>query len=213
MKKNLAAEFWEQKFNQENTAWGFESSDSAVIAKDIFCKNQIKEILIPGIGYGRNAKIFLESNINVTGIEISKKAIDLARKENRLKIPIHYGSVDEMPFDGKLYGGIFCYALVHLLNQPQRRRFISNCYQQLAPNGYMIFTVISTRASLFGKGKRLSKNRFQIDKGLGVFFYDRHSIVREFGKFGLTEFREIDEPIKHHLEEPPLECYLVICKR
>ena len=63
-------DFWELMFNEEKTTWGFEPSDSAILSKDFFLENNAKEILIPGIGYGRNAKIFCEHGLNVTGIEI-----------------------------------------------------------------------------------------------------------------------------------------------
>ncbi len=77
----------------------------------------------------------------------------------------------------------------------------------------MIFTVVSKKASMYGNGKQLSKDRFEIRNGLRVFFYDTGSIKREFDKYGLVEFSEIDEPIKHMDNEPPLKCILVKCKR
>ena len=40
--------------------------------------------------------------MNVTGIEISKTAIDLARR-NDINSEIYHGSVSDMPFDDKLY--------------------------------------------------------------------------------------------------------------
>ena len=109
-------DFWEHTFKEKQTMWGFEPADSAIMVKDFFVKEKLKDILIPGIGYGRNAKIFLENGMTVIGIEISKTAIDLARTQNKLEIPIYHGSVTEMPFDGKQYDGIFSYALIHLLN-------------------------------------------------------------------------------------------------
>ena len=87
-------DFWESNFIEKQTMWGFEPADSAIMVKDFFVENKITDILIPGIGYGRNAKIFLENEMNVTGIEISKTAIELARIQNRLDIPIRHGSVD-----------------------------------------------------------------------------------------------------------------------
>ncbi len=206
-------EFWESKFIEEQTGWGFKPSDSAILTKDLFLKNKVKEILIPGIGYGRNAKIFLDNGINVTGIEISKTAIDLAKNQNGLDIKIYSGSVTEMPFDKNTYDGIFCYALIHLLNYRERRKFIKDCFNQLRPNGYMIFTVVSKKASMYRDGKQLSKDRFEILKGLGLFFYDSGSVEREFKKYGLIELLEIDEPIKHMENEPPLKCLLIKCKK
>ena len=66
------------------------------MTKDFFLEKKVKDILIPGIGYGSNAKVFIDSGINVTGIEISKTAIDLAR-QNGLNISIFHGSVNK-PF-------------------------------------------------------------------------------------------------------------------
>jgi len=54
----------------------------------------IGRLMIPGIGYGRNAKVFIDNGINVTGIEISKTAIDLAR-QNGLDSSIYHGSVTD----------------------------------------------------------------------------------------------------------------------
>lgn len=206
-------EFWDIKFKDEKTLWGFNPSDSAIMTKDFFLANQVKDILLPGIGYGRNAKIFLDNGIQVTGIEISKNAIDMAKSENGLDIYIHHGSVTDMPFDDKLYDGIFCYALIHLLNKQERRRFIDCCFKQLKPNGYMIFTIVSKKASMFGNGRLLSKNRYEIMKGLKVFFYDSASVTHEFKDYGLIEFKDLDEPIKHMDNEPPLKCIYVKCKK
>jgi SAM-dependent methyltransferase len=183
------------------------------LAKDFFLKQQISDILIPGVGYGRNANVFLQNGIKVTGIEISEFAINLARNEYKLDFPIYRGSVIDMPFDNRYYEGIFCYALIHLLNKHERKCFIQHCYSQLRPGGYMIFTIVSTKASMFGQGQYLSKNRYEIMKGLKVFFYDIESAKNEFKDFGLIDIYEIDEPIKHTINEPPLKCIFVKCKR
>lgn len=206
-------DFWDEIFEKEKTNWGFTPSDSAILTKDFFLLKKIKNILIPGIGYGRNAKIFHDNGINVEGIEISKIAIELAKSENGLDLNIHHGSVTDMPFDNKKYDGIFCYALIHLLNKNERKKFIQNCYNQLMPNGYMIFSVASKKASMFGNGRFLSKDRYEMQKGLNVFFYDSESVKDEFKDYGLVEFSEIDEPIKHLENEPPLKLIYVKCRK
>lgn len=108
---------------------------------------------------------------------------------------------------------IFCYALIHLLNNHERKKFIENCYSQLKPNGYMIFTTISKKAPMFGKGKQLSKDRFERIKGVKMFFYDSDSIKREFGKYGLIEISEINESNKNMENKPPLNFIIVKCKK
>ncbi|KOR80398.1 methyltransferase [Bacillus sp. FJAT-21352] len=205
-------EIWESSFIENQMMWGLEPSDSAILTKDFFLEKKVKDILIPGIGYGRNAKIFTDNGINVTGIEISKTAIELTRK-NGLNLNIFHGSVTDMPFDNKLYDGIFCYALIHLLNNRERDKFIKDCYNQLKPNGYMIFTTISKEAPMFGKGKQLGKDYFEIMEGMKMFFYDPDSIKQEFGNYGLLEFSEIVEPHKNMENKPPFKFIMVKCQK
>jgi len=205
-------EYWESRFKEEGAMWKFEPSDSAMITMDLYKSKGINKILIPGFGYGRNAKLFYDNGFEVTGIEISQSAINLA-KLNGLNCKIHHGSVVSMPFDNEQYDGIFCYALIHLLNKNERRKFLESCYRQLKSQGLMIFTVVSTDASMYGNGRRLSKDRFEIMKELSVYFYDSESVKKEFANFGLIEFKNITEPIKHMIGQEPLKCKYVVCRK
>lgn len=204
--------YWESRFKEEGAMWRFEPSDSALIALELFNSEKIKNILIPGVGYGRNAKLFFDNGFKVTGIEISESAIELA-KTHGLNFKIHHGSVTSMPFDNKKFDGIFCYALIHLLNKIERLSFLQSCYNQLKQDGLMFFVIASKQVSMYGSGKYLSRDRFEISKGLKVFFYDTESVIREFSGFGLIEFREIEEPIKHMTGQDPLKLLFVICKK
>lgn len=207
------SEFWDNMFQKIGTLWSFEPVDSAISTTDLFAEMGLQKILIPGVGFGRNAKPFLEKGMDVTGIEISETAIRLAR-ENGLKIPIHHGSVAEMPFDDVVYDGIYCYALIHLLNKNDRRQFMKNCYNQLREGGIMVFVVVSKGYSrLYENGKRISKDRFRMQNGLEVFFYDSESIKKEFGPFGLTGFREIEETVKHAPTGEPMKFWSVVCRK
>ena len=206
------ANFWDLLFMAEKTSWGLEPADSALHAAALFKKEGHKRILIPGVGYGRNSSSFLGEGFDVTGIEISKVAINLAR-ELGFKFPIHHGSVTNMPFDNSVYNGIFCYSLLHLLNKPERKQFLKHCFSQLADNGHMYFTVISTESEMYGIGKCLSKGRYQIKPGLKVFFYDHIDIQKEFTKFGLVDYYPFDEPVKHVVDATYMKCYRVVCKK
>lgn len=197
-------EFWEEAFKNKREMWGFEPAKSTVLTKDFFIEKNIKNILIPGIGYGRNAQIFMENGITVTGIEISKTAIDLAQKHFGNDLFIYHGSVTEMPFDKKLYDGIYCYALIHLLNKKEREKLIQDCYNQLEENGFMVFTTITKKAKIYGQGTCISKDRFEKFGGLNMFFYDRETIQEEFGKAGLLEITEVTDVYPF---------YLIKCKK
>jgi hypothetical protein len=70
----------------------------------------------------------------------------MARIHSATDMTIYHGSVTDMPFDQSIYDGIFCYALIHLLDASERKKLISDCHNRLAENGYMVFTAISKEA-------------------------------------------------------------------
>lgn len=197
-------EFWEEAFKDKQEMWGLEPAKSTVLAKDFFVEHKIKNVLIPGIGYGRNAKIFLDNGMEVTGIEISQTAIDLAKKHFGNDLTIFHGSVTEMPFDNKLYDGIFCYGLIYLLDKDERKKLIQDCFNQLTESGFMVFTAITKDAQTYGQGTPISKDRFEMFGGVKIFFYDRETIDEEFGNAGLFEVTEVTESYPF---------YLVKCKK
>ncbi|MDT0554937.1 class I SAM-dependent methyltransferase [Patiriisocius hiemis] len=197
-------EFWEIAFNDKQEMWGMSPAKSADLTKNFFLEEFVNNILIPGIGYGRNAQPFIENGIKVTGIEISKTAIALAKKHYGTELNIFHGSVSLMPFDNKKYDGIFCYALIHLLDREEREKLIQDCYNQLTENGFMVFTAITKKATQFGNGQLISKDRYESHKGAKIFYYDKESVKKEFEKHGLFEIIEVEE-------NQPM--YLIKCKK
>lgn len=152
------AEFWETVFKDKQEMWGWELADSVFETLELFKKNELNKILIPGFGYGRNAKIFIEQGFEVSGIEISETAINLAKKHFSESVKIFHGSVNDMPFDKEKYDGIFCYALIHLLNSEERKKLIADCYYQINHGGCMVFVSIS------------KLDRFETWPGITLFF-------------------------------------------
>lgn len=206
-------EFWESSFRDKQEMWGWEAADSAITTLELFRKYELNKILIPGFGYGRNAKIFADSGFKVTGIEISETAIDLAKKHFGDTIKVYHGSVNLMPFDQELYDGIFSYGLIHLLGEKERIKLIVDCYNQLRPNGYMVFISISKQDFRYGQGKEINKDTFEPWPGLTLFFYDSDSIEADFGKYGLINAEVINEPIKDLGDKPSQRFWYIICKK
>ncbi len=46
-----------------------------------------------------------------------------------------------------------------------------------------------------------------------MFFYDSDSIEQDFGKYGLIEVSEIDEPNKHMKNKPSINFIMVKCRK
>ncbi len=203
------AEFWESSFRDKQEMWGFEPADSAVAAVELFKQHGLKKILIPGFGYGRNAQVFTDNGFDITGIEISETAIDLAKKHYGEHIKVYHGSVSSMPFDRELYDGVFCYALIHLLNTEDRLKLIRDCYHQLKPGGYMVFITISKLDARYGDGKEAETDTFETRHGVSLFFYDSCSVEKDFGPYGLIKAEEVGEPVN----KPSQKFLQVVCRK
>ncbi len=206
-------EIWESFFRDKKEMWGFEPADAALSTLQLFKEHGFKKILIPGFGYGRNAGIFLDNGFNVTGIEISETAIELAKKQYGDKIPIFHGSVTSMPYNQELYDGIFCYALIHLLDTEEREKLIKECYSHLRPGGLMVFIAISKSDVRYGEGVPRGKDRFETKHGVTLYFNDNATIEAEFRSYGLIEAVEINESARN-LENLPLQRFWqIICRK
>lgn len=174
--------------------WGDEPADCVHEAVALFTQHGLKKILVPGFGYGRNAKVLADNGFDVAGIEISQTAIELSKAHYAHKMTVHHGSVTEMPFDDELYDGVFCYALIHLLDAAQRAKLLHDCYNQLRPGGWMVFVAISAATDAFGQGSAVGPNTFLTPHGVTIFYYDEASLHREFAGYGLQDAKEISEP-------------------
>ena len=189
--------------------WGEKPAECACVVATLFKEQGLKKILIPGYGYGRNAKAFIGNGLVVTGIEISQTAIELAKKHDGESVLVYHGSVSDMPFDTVLYDGVFCYGLIHLLNKHQRAKLIKDCYNQLQAGGFMVFVAISKTDHAYGVGEEIDKDTFFAPHGVTIFFYDKDSVTNEFGNSGMVEAKEIEESSREFWqitckkEEPP----------
>ena len=72
--------YWENRFVKEKILWGIKPSNIVINCKKIFRESNVKNVLIMGIGYGRNGKYFIENGYNVDGIELSNEAIKLGKE-------------------------------------------------------------------------------------------------------------------------------------
>lgn len=203
-------EFWETAFQEKQMMWGEGPTNFAITAAELFKKLGFSKILIPGFGYGRNARPFYEQGFEVTGIEISRTAIKLAHDFLGDEIRIFQGSVDDMPFDQVIYDGVFSHALIHLLDTDQRKKLIQASYDQLRPGGMMVFTAITKEASTYGVGEKLSEDRYRTEHGVDLYFYDKKSIQEEFGEFGLIEVTKLAEGANG---KPATNFWNIVCKK
>ena len=189
-------EYWNNRFLEKEKIWGIEPSKTALYALELLKYLDITKILIPGAGYGRHTKFFSNYNYKVTGIEISKNALNIAREFDK-KSNFILGSVLDMPFNNELYDAIFCYNLLHLLLRNERVFFIEKCYRQLKNEGFVFFSVFSDKENSYGQGRLIEENTFESKPYRPTHYFSEQDLLEHFKNFSVIETDIIEEDENH----------------
>jgi SAM-dependent methyltransferase len=189
-------EYWEGRYLGEGKIWGESPSKSARGALQLFRTHQVKTVLVPGSGYGRNTKLFSNVGLEVTGIEISETALKMAgRFDPRSKF--YRGSVLDMSFDNRRYDAMYCFNVLHLFRQPERELFLDQCLLKLKKQGFAYFTVFSDRESSFGQGQETEPNTFESKPGRPVHYFTEPDLRQQFHRFEIIDTGIIEDPEDH----------------
>ncbi|MFX1256383.1 MAG: class I SAM-dependent methyltransferase [Promethearchaeota archaeon] len=192
----MKSEYWDRRFSMGGKIWGDSPSKTAEYACELFLKNKVQKILIPGAGYGRNSKLFSNQGFDVTGIEISGKACEIA-KEYDLKTNFFKGSFLDMSFDIDQYDAIYCHNTLHLFLKSNRILFVKRCYDQLKNDGFVFFSMFSEKEKTFGKGKEFEKNTFESKPGRPVHYFSKKDLITHFKDFLIIKTGLMKEKENH----------------
>ncbi|OMD39085.1 class I SAM-dependent methyltransferase [Paenibacillus odorifer] len=171
------SEYWNRRFAQEGMSWGSEPSPTAMEAKTLFRKNNVRSVLVPGAGYGRNTKVF-SNEFETIGIELSGAALGLAVEWDPACFFIS-GSVLDCNLETKV-DAIYCYDLLHLFLYEDRRRLVSNCLDQLHPGGLLYFTSFSDEDPNYGCGACLEPATYEYKEGKYAHFFSEADLKQHF---------------------------------
>ncbi|MGM1021419.1 MAG: class I SAM-dependent methyltransferase [Bacillota bacterium] len=171
-------DYWEKRYRNEGMIWGSAPSQTTYHAIDIFRKHNIKTILVPGSGYGRNTKAF-SSIFQVDGIELSKDAVEIAMNWDQ---DTHFmqGSILSSIGRGKKYDAIYCFDLLHLFLSPERNILISNCIQKLNHPSLMYFTCFSDEDKNNGIGREIEEGTYEYKRNKFAHFFSEEDLREHF---------------------------------
>lgn len=189
-------EYWNKRFLQEEKIWGEKPSKTAFLALKLFLKEKVNKILIPGAGYGRNSKLFSDNKFQVTGIEISQKACEIAKKYDSNSHFIK-GNVLDIPFNEEKYDGIYCFNVLHLFLQKDRMLFLEKCLNKLKSGGFIFFAAMSEKDKSFGKGNNIEQNTFESKPGRPVHYFTKQDLIEHFKEFYIIKSGIIKDKENH----------------
>jgi 2-polyprenyl-3-methyl-5-hydroxy-6-metoxy-1,4-benzoquinol methylase len=204
-------EYWEKRYRSEGKIWGESPSRTAEYALELFRKNKVKKVLVPGSGYGRNTRLFSSSGFEVTGIEISATACTMAREFDTIS-RFYNTSVLDMSFLSEKYDAIYCFNVLHLFREEERKLFIRQCIARVKNNGLMFFTVFSEKEESYSKGREVEKNTFESKPGRPTHYFTDEELREHFKSMEILETALVEDP-EDHGAGPHTHILRYICAR
>jgi len=149
------------------------------LLRERFNESSIRVIDV-GCGGGLNLAMFAENGFDVTGLDFSKRMLDVAHDSCPSANLIH-GNVLDYPLLQKSFEGVFAKAIIHLFTLQDARLFLSRIHGILVPGG--IFYVTTTIENEIGAGLKI-----KMDYAGKVARYRRswpeHELLKTIGLMG-----------------------------
>jgi SAM-dependent methyltransferase len=149
-----------------------------------------KRILDLGCGYGESCTYFIEKGAKkVVGIDISKKMLEVAEKENfHMNIEYLQGDIDKIEKLSGKFDLIYSSLALHYIKD--FKKLLLNINTLLDSNGLFIYSQEHPLSTAHKKGQRWTRD----ENGMGIHYNLAHYM--ESGKREVTWF--IDGVIKYH---------------
>ena len=112
------------------------------------------KILDLGCGTGKYSKLFYELGFDITGVDLSEKAIEIARN-NYPYIKFKVGDATNLPFHANSFEVIYCSGL-SVFNEEDLSttiHFLSDIFEYLNDDGLLIFVKTSALTDKYSKSK------------------------------------------------------------
>jgi SAM-dependent methyltransferase len=206
------SEVWNKVYKSDNSFFGVEPSNFALLCFNHMKANNVKKVLELGAGHGRDTIFFASNGIEVDALDYSSVAIDILNKiakEKRLPIKLQTFDVKKpLPFPDGYFDAVYSHMLFNMRFSVDELHFIfSEIRRVLKPKkGLNFFSVRNHNDKSYGKGREADKGIYDINGFQIRFFTDK-----EIQDLTSTEGYEI-LLIKEQYEEP-VTVYLVSSRR
>lgn len=193
---NSKQSYWNERFAAEGTIWGVDACLAAKRSVEVFKKENVSKILVPGCAYGRNSSFLARKGFDVVAVDISDEAIHIAKKELNNNYCVKYiqGDVLEQQLTNE-FDGIISINFLHLFDDKTTERILIKFSEFLRPKGLLVLTSMSIHDSDFGKGSMINKYTFESKKGRPIHYFDQQTMKTLINKY-FTPLT-IEEIIEH----------------
>ncbi len=164
-------------------------------------KKDAKKVLDVGCGNGRHVVFFAEQAFNVSGIDISKEAIDVANawlNKKGLTADLRAGVAENLPFKNEEFDVVISDGVLDHIPMKNAKEAVNEMKRVLKQEGYLFLKLRATTDSECGRGVKCEKNTYILqegyEKGIIQHFFDKEEISEL-----LTDFKIFDIVLNEEL--------------
>jgi len=189
--------YWDSQYENNERLWGETPSILALAAGEHFQKHglagKMQNVLDIGCGYGRHTLYLAElTGCTVLGVDISEKAIALAKKNRREDFRIKFlccGFIELA--ENKEYDVVFLSNFYQLLKKEERSELRRIIVKVLKPNGLLFLSTLSTRdPEHSGKGTPVPGEINSFVDNVYLHLCEQSELEEDFGFFRIKELYE-----------------------
>ena len=203
---------WNKVYNSDNSFFGEEPSNFALLCFNHMKANNVKKVLELGAGHGRDTVFFASNGIEVDALDYSVVAIDILNKitkEKRLAIKSQTFDVakNPLPFADGYFDAVYSHMLFNMrFSEDELHLIFSEMRRVLKPEGLNFFSVRNHHDKSYGKGIEVDKGIHDID-GFQIRFFTEKQIE------GLVSAQGFEILWMKEEYEEPVTVYLVSSRR
>src|SRR5215469_10564601 len=195
---------WNKVYKSDNTFFGEEPSNFALLCFNHMKANHIKKVLELGAGHGRDSIFFASNGIEVDALDYSAIAVDILNeitKQRMLRIkPQLFDVTQPLPFPDGYFDAVYSHMLLNMRFSLEDLHFIfSEINRVLKPKGFNFFSVRNQNDKSYGSGVEIEKGIYDIN-GFQVRFFTERDIQHLAEDFKILWMKEdYEEPVSLYL--------------
>ena len=201
------SEVWNKVYKSDNSFFGDEPSNFALLCYNHMKANNVKKVLELGAGHGRDTIFFASNGIEVDALDYSVVATDILNRIAKEKLlPIKSQTFDvkknPLPFSDAYFDAVYAHMLFNMRFSEDELHFIfSEIRRALKPKALNFFSVRNHHDKSCGKGRKVDNGIYDIDGFQLRFFAEKEiqDLVSVEGFEILWIKEEYEEPVTVYL--------------
>ena len=148
------------------------------------------KVLELGCGDGKTLAALVAGEFQVTGIDVSPTAVNLAKEKIGDKAKFVVGGVCSLPFKRKSFDAVVAIHVFDHLTENERKLAVKEAKRVLKPGGVLFFEGFSVKDFRFGKGVEVEPKTFRRKNNVWYHYFSLVEAKRLFFDFELVNCAE-----------------------